>query len=182
MARAPSPDVALRPFGRADFDRLIAWVGTQETLSDWCAAYFSHPLDHAQLARYLEAGERPNGPVIVTAATPSGEVVGHVELSHVWPHLSSRLSRVLVAPERRRRGIGRAMVARALGFSFDRHHVDRIDLGVAAGNAAAIACYAGLGFRHVGTWPRAMQAGARVIDVTWMTLTRDAWAAGGTPA
>jgi ribosomal protein S18 acetylase RimI-like enzyme len=36
------------------------------------------------------------------------------------------------------------MVARAAAFSFKIHNVDRIDLGVAANNARAIACYGGL--------------------------------------
>jgi hypothetical protein len=59
----------------------------------------------------------------------------------IWPHLSSRLSRILVAPERRGEGIGSAMVARAVAVTFETHHVDRIDLGVAADNAPAFACY-----------------------------------------
>jgi RimJ/RimL family protein N-acetyltransferase len=169
------PEIALRPFGRDDFDRLISWVGTPEALGVWCASFFSFPLDGAQLARYLESAGRPPRSTILTAVTPTGEAVGHVELSHVWPHLSSRLSRVLVAPERRRTGIGAAMVWRALALSFETHCVDRIDLGVSADNEAAIACYNRTGFEHVGTWPHAMEAGPRVIDVYWMTVTRRSW-------
>jgi hypothetical protein len=29
--------------------------------------------------------------------------------------------------------------------------------------------------KHVGTWPHAMEAGPKVIDVYWMTLLRAAW-------
>jgi RimJ/RimL family protein N-acetyltransferase len=175
MMPRQSPDITLRPFGRDDFARVISWVGTPEALGEWCASFFAFPLDDAQLTRYLESAGQPPRSTILTAVAPTGEAIGHIELSHVWPHLSSRLSRVLVAPRCRRRGMGTAMVSRALALSFETHRVDRIDLGVSADNAAAIACYNRTGFGHVGTWPDAMAAGPRVIDVYWMTVTRSAW-------
>ena len=67
------------------------------------------------------------------------------------------------------------MIAKALSFFFRQHHVSRIDLGVSAGNTAAIACYEKLGFRHVGTWPGGIVVGAAKIDVYWMTVMRDQW-------
>jgi RimJ/RimL family protein N-acetyltransferase len=136
--------------------------------------FFRHPLDDAQLARYLESGKEPNARAI-WAAESGGDHVGHVEISQIWPHLSSRLSRVLVAPDRRRRGIGLAMIGKALSFSFREHHVSHIDLGVSATNTGAIACYARLGFTHVGTWPGGIMTEAEKIDVYWMTISREQW-------
>jgi RimJ/RimL family protein N-acetyltransferase len=169
------PDVALRPFAREDFGRLMSWVRSEAALVEWCAGFFRHPLDDVQLDRYLESGKQPNARAIWVAETSAGDPVGHVEISQVWPYLSSRLSRVLVAPDQRRRGIGSAMIAKALSFSFCQYHVSRIDLGVSAGNSAAIACYEKLGFTHVGTWPGGIVAGAAKIDVYWMTVMRDQW-------
>jgi RimJ/RimL family protein N-acetyltransferase len=169
--------VTLRPFGQGDFRRLISWVATAEALGQWCASFFAFPLSEDQLQRYLDSARQPNARVIFTAELPSGKPVGHVEVGHIWPHLSSRLSRVLVAPDCRRLGVGGTMIASAIGYSFETHHVDRIDLGVDADNAAAIACYRRQGFAHVGTWPQAMAAGPRIIDVYWMTLSRAAWEA-----
>jgi RimJ/RimL family protein N-acetyltransferase len=88
---------------------------------------------------------------------------------------ASRLSRVIVAPGRRGEGIGGAIVARAAAFSFETHHVAHVDLGVAAVNAGAIACYRRCGFDHVGTWPQAIHMGTKSIDVCWMTLLRMNW-------
>ena len=138
MNRDP-PQVTLRPFDCTDFERLISWVPTQQTLTQWCAAFFQHPLDAVQLQHYLDSTKQPNGRVIFTACDHSGEPVGHIEISMVWPHLSCRLSRILVAPDHRGKGIGGVMVARAVAVAFETHHVDRIDLGVAADNAPAIA-------------------------------------------
>ena len=115
---------------------------------------------------------RPPGcaAIIFTAQDHAGEPVGHIEISMIRPHLSCRLSRILVAPDRRGQGIGGAMVARAAAFAFGTYHVKRLDLGVAAGNAAAIACYTRQGFEHVGTWPNAIPTATGSIDVCWMTL------------
>src|SRR5690242_7300826 len=135
------PQATLHPFDRRDFERLISWVPTQQALMQWCAAFFQYPLDHAQLQRYLDTTTQPNTRMIFTARDQAGEPVGHIEISMIWPHLSCRLSRILVAPDRRGRGIGAAMVARTAAVAFDTHHVDRIDLGVAADNATAIDCY-----------------------------------------
>ncbi|MSO93518.1 MAG: N-acetyltransferase [Rhodospirillales bacterium] len=148
---------------------------TPEAHGQWCASFFAYPLTADRLQRYLDSAKEPNARAIFTALLSSGEAVGHVEIGHIWPYLSSRLSRVLVDPARRGKGIGRAVVGRAVAFSFETHGVARIDLGVDADNAAAIACYAHVGFSPVNTWPRAMSAGPKVIDVYWMTLTREAW-------
>jgi RimJ/RimL family protein N-acetyltransferase len=171
MAQAPV-QVRLRPFDRSDFEHLISWVPTSHALSRWCGAFFSHPLNEHQLQRYLDSATQPLVRTIFTATSLSGEAVGHISVAMIWPHLSSRLSRVLVAPSHRGRGIGRIMVANATAFSFETYHVDRIDLGVAADNAVAIACYHGQGFSHIGTWPKAIPIEAEIIDVCWMTLTR----------
>ena len=67
-------------------------------------------------------------------------------------------------------------IAKALSFTFDAHHVDRVDLGVSASNSAAIDCYDRAGFVRVGTWPKAIEVGSHTLDVIWMTLMRDRWA------
>jgi RimJ/RimL family protein N-acetyltransferase len=167
--------LTLRPFGERDFATLISWVPTADALGQWCAAFFAHPLDENQLRRYLESARTPGMREIFTVAE-AGRAVAHVELGMIWPHLSCRLSRVLVAPGERRLGVGRETVRLAVAHGFGRHHVDRIDLGVSADNEAAIGCYRKEGFVHVGTWPRAIRVGTRTIDVAWMTLARSAWA------
>jgi RimJ/RimL family protein N-acetyltransferase len=171
MAEEPL-QVRLRPFDRCDFESLISWLPTAHALSRWCGTFFSHPLNERQLRCYLDSAAQPLVRTIFTATTLSGEALGHISIAMIWPYLSSRLSRVLIAPARRGEGIGRTMVANATAFSFETYYVDRIDLGVAADNTVAIACYHGQGFSHIGTWPKAIPIEAETIDVCWMTLTR----------
>jgi RimJ/RimL family protein N-acetyltransferase len=171
--------ITLRPFTREDFARLISWVPTEADLAQWCAAFFKYPLTDAQLERYLESARQPNSRLIFTAFSAEDEGIGHIEISQIWPHLSTRLSRILVAPGQRRRGVASGMVAQALMTSFEQCFVDRVDLGVSAGNLAAIDCYLKLGFRRVGTWSNAILTATGNVDVVWMTVTRDVWAPRG---
>ena len=73
------------------------------------------------------------------------EIVGYGEVWHDPAAGEAELARILVAPDRRGRGVGRRLVAlladraRAAGF-------DAIWLRVVADNRAAIACYRAAGF------------------------------------
>lgn len=166
--------LTLRPFEERDFTTLISWVPTADALSQWCAGFFKHPLDEDQLRRYLDSARSPNTREIFTV-TQADRALAHVELGMIWPHLSCRLSRVLVAPGERCRGIGRETIHLAVSHGFERYHVDRIDLGVSDDNETAIGCYRKEGFVHVGTWPCAMVTGTRTVNIAWMTLARSAW-------
>ena len=170
-----SPDIRLRPFDAADFERLMSWVPDAAAHAAWCGGHFRYPLDATQLERYLQGAQQGTA-CIFTALDATSMPVGHVEISHIWPHLSTRLSRVLVAPSVRQRRIGTTMVAAAVRFSFESHGIDRIDLGVSAANGPAIGCYRKLGFSEVGRWPNAITTADGTIDVCWMTLTRQVWA------
>lgn len=56
-----------------------------------------------------------------------------------------------VAPEHRRRGLGRALIAHALDYARDTLRVRVVNLGVNTRNAAAIALYESMGFSIYGT-------------------------------
>jgi len=168
--------LVLRPFEKCDFSTLVSWVPTPDALAQWCAAFFAFPLDEAQLSRYLDSAKQPHARDIFTAIQ-DGESVGHVEVSMIWPHMSCRLSRVLIAPRFRGSGIGRKMVSLAVAHAFNNHHAARIDLGVSDDNQRAINCYCREGFAHAGTWPHAINLEGRTISVYRMTLTRSAWLA-----
>ena len=71
--------IELVPFCREDFDRLISWLPTEDGLIAWCAAFFSYPLTHAQLERYLESAKVPNARLVFTACSIEHGPVGHIE-------------------------------------------------------------------------------------------------------
>ncbi|MCX5606637.1 GNAT family N-acetyltransferase [Streptomyces sp. NBC_00047] len=98
---------------------------------------FSWPLDDAQLAAYAADPGRH----IWTAVSPGNHRVGHVSVS------GTRLGRVLIAPEARDQGLGRALVSQAVELCFGELALPEITLGVWAHNTAALRIYEKLGFR-----------------------------------
>ena len=95
----------LRPFEERDFAPLISWLRRPTSWSG-SAARFRHPLDGDQLRRHLQSATGSDTLETFTV-TRDGRTVAHVELGMIWPHLSCRLSRVLVAPGERGRGVRR---------------------------------------------------------------------------
>lgn len=151
-----------------DDDWLAGWLGTKATISGAVGADTARRLLTGSPATYLTA--RAHTPAVHGAGRASGAggdgdersavgartgsaaetssppVLGTIRVAHAgrWAALSC----LAVAPEARRRGLGRTLtlaaldVARAAGAS-------AAFLQVEAGNAAAIALYAALGFGPV---------------------------------
>jgi RimJ/RimL family protein N-acetyltransferase len=176
-AAGPTPTgVELRPFGRDGFDRLIGWIDSPEALRDWAAIFFDYPLTVPQLEEYLREAEAGRKRLFVALDAGSGRAIGHIELSHILPHLSAFVSRVLIGePAFRGRGYGTRLVETFVRYAFAEFGFHRLDLGVLPTNARAIHCYEKLGFRYVGTWPDGLKKGNVALTVNWMTLFRADW-------
>jgi len=171
--------VELEAFERGDIDRLTGWIGSAEELMTWAGPIFRWPLDRPQLERYLSAAEGAEPARRIFRAVEAGEVVGHVELNAIErTHRTATLSRVLVRPGLRGRGVGAAMVRGALAVAFDEMRLHRVDLFVFDFNAAAIACYDRLGFRHEGRLRDYRRLGDRYLSTLLMSMLEDEWRAG----
>ena len=69
-------------------------------------------------------------------------MVGYIQLNNINVRdRSAQVSRVLVAPSFRSKGIGYKMVKRVVEIGFDEFKLHRISLGVFDFNKGAIACY-----------------------------------------
>lgn len=166
--------IELQPFEEEDVDRLVSWIKTPDDLHGWAGLIFQFPLTREKALKYQSSASDPlqRRRIYKAVNTETGDVVGHIELSHIWPHLSGRVSRVLVGEaDLRGRGLGTAMVKSLAAAAFAEFSFHRLDVGVSVDNSRAIACYRKAGFRHVGTWLNAMEAPAGNIDVYWMSLS-----------
>ena len=115
-------------------------LGQIEEIEKLC---FSVPWTLEQLRSQLKDPQHK----FIAALDPEGRVLGYVGMMYVLDE--GYISNVAVAPEARRRGIGRALIrelmerAAALKLAF-------VTLEVRCGNAAAIALYEKQGFVPVG--------------------------------
>ena len=124
--------VTIRDAGREDLTRL-------EELEAQC---FSLPWTRAQLESQL-----PDGQHVFLAAEEDGKVLGYVGMMTVLDE--GYISNVATAPEARRRGIGRALIAQLMQRAADRE-LSFVTLEVREHNEAAIRLYEGFGFKPVG--------------------------------
>lgn len=118
---------------------MIALVGAAhaDTLAALHASAFDAPWSAAEIAKLLA---NPNA---FALADESGFVLA-------WSIADeAEILTVAVAPDARRRGLGRALVASAMGVAAARG-ASAMLLDVAADNVAARALYAALGFSEVG--------------------------------
>jgi RimJ/RimL family protein N-acetyltransferase len=140
----------LRPLEPADCETLVSWLDSADALTQWSGPWdFRWPLDRQQLLRDLRARGRER--LIVAGCEPDGRLVAHGTLTFRHQHRIGLISRILVAPDRRRRGIGSRLVGELVRIGFDQEGLHRLQLGVYDFNAPAIACYRRLGFVIEGT-------------------------------
>ena len=77
---------------------------------------------------------------------------------------------VYVAPELRGKGMGEAMVRRAIEYAVALPGLEQIDLSVAKSSTAARKLYASLGFEAFAYEPRALKVGDHYVDEEHMKL------------
>jgi RimJ/RimL family protein N-acetyltransferase len=169
--------ISLRPFGRADFDRLIACAETPEFLYQWSGPLFTFPLDRAQLERYLLTGVgEPPTTRLFTAIDEAGAPVGHIELTHIdRRNRAASVARVLIFSEHRGKGLGREMLTLALQVGFEALGLHRLELLVFDFNRAAIAAYEHAGMTIEGRLRDVLKVGDEFWSVSQMSMLEDEW-------
>jgi RimJ/RimL family protein N-acetyltransferase len=171
--------IALKPFGRSDFSRLIGWVKSPEFLLQWAGPIFNYPLDNAQMEKYINGSEKDfvKRKIFKVIWTDTNEVVGHIELNDIdKKNKSAALCRVLIGePSLRGKGIGTQMVTRLLTVGFDQLGLHRIDLVVFDFNRAAINCYKKAGFTIEGHLRDARRLGDQYWSLYQMSILAHEW-------
>jgi RimJ/RimL family protein N-acetyltransferase len=144
--------IDLVPFTEDDIDRLIGWIPSEDALLRWTASSFAFPLTREHLRRHLqESAERGDRLIFKAVETASGAACGHIELGGIdQRNRSLRIGRVLLDPAVRGRGLGVAMMRRAVAVAFGQLGMHRVELAVFEVNPQAIACYERAGFRQEG--------------------------------
>ena len=174
------PTVHLRPFGRADFDRLIASAVSAEFVYQWAGALFTYPLDRPQLERYLLSSiGNPPTTRLFTALDETETPVGHIELTRIDRHnRAASVARVLVFAGQRGRGIGRAMLTQVLRVGFEELGLHRIELLVFDFNQAAIRAYEQAGMSIEGRLRDVRKVGDDFWSVYQMSMLENEWRSG----
>lgn len=140
------PKTVIRPAAAADLPAILSLYRVlDEELVDLQPEFFcAAPREEETVRRYIEA---PDADFLL--AEQEGAVVGFAlvlyagwtpEFSCVLPHRYASLNDLIVAPEKRRQGIGSSLLGAAKRWARDRR-LEYLELNVLAQNSSAIALY-----------------------------------------
>lgn len=141
--------ITLEKFKEADFDRLICWVDSEESMIQFSGPIFDYPITHCQLDNYVNTENRLVYKVI---DTDFEEVIGHAELNNIdYKNMSARVCRILVGgKQHRNKGYGKAIINELVRVAFEDLNFHRLDLAVYDFNQQAIKCYKDFGIEIEG--------------------------------
>jgi ribosomal protein S18 acetylase RimI-like enzyme len=129
--------VELRSFAAGDAAVVAAWAGPAEAVM-WCGHHGGAVPAEKVAGWAAEEGVRAFG------LYDAGRLVAYGELWLDDDEAEVELARLIVAPERRRRGVGRALVAELTALALGAY--PDVFMRVHPDNAAALRCYLGAGF------------------------------------
>jgi RimJ/RimL family protein N-acetyltransferase len=160
----PADAVGLTNLGRAVSSEPEGWLITD---GDWRSV--------GEERRYLRAARRSPNAAVFVAETRDG-IVGRLSLardSHpASPHVADL--GLMVAAEARRRGIGRALLERAVEWAREAG-VEKLELHVFPHNEPAIRLYEEFGFEREGLRRAHYRRGDELVDAVLMAY-RLGWA------
>lgn len=135
----------LSPLTESDFPTLISWIDSPEGLFQFAGEQFDYPLTEEQLVSYLKLKKQKPFKAI---DTDTGKMVAQGEFNFSDSKIP-RLSRILVNPNERGKGIGEQLVRLMAKRLFEDESLQIIDLRVFEWNKGAVRCYEKVGFKII---------------------------------
>jgi ribosomal protein S18 acetylase RimI-like enzyme len=152
----------LREFRELDALEVASWPASLDEVRRWAGSDPGWPVDASVFGRW-HAGPGVRPYVLCDA----GEQVGYGEVGIDEPEREVELARIIVSPDRRRRGVGRRLVRLLLEQASPAGLPDAF-VRVVPENRAALACYRGAGFSPVSESEREEFNRGQPVDYVWM--------------
>ncbi len=144
------PEVKVESFTLNRTPTILSWIGTERELKLWSGNTFPQALSRQTFLSHLN---RENLHPF-SGLSPDGELVAYGELVGKQGG-EGILCRVIVEPDLRRQGYGKAFCTELLSIAFKKFRYRHLTLNAFHFNTPAIRCYKSLGFRQVAFRPKA---------------------------
>jgi RimJ/RimL family protein N-acetyltransferase len=156
--------IKFEKFNKLDFERLITWIDSEETMIQFSDPLFSYPLTFEQLEYYVKIDNR----LLYKIIDPSiNKIIGHAEIHIDNENCNARLRHILIGnKQNRNKGYGKAIMKELIRIAFDDLKLHRLDLGVYKFNKQAVKCFRHCGFKKEGI----LKENKKVGDTYWSTL------------
>ena len=166
----------IKRFREKDIGRVCSWIKSERALVQWAGPIFSWPMTRKQFREQLQAtkGKRPT--LYPFGLYRGDTVIGYCELAaYSRKSNSAQLSRVIISPKYRNKGLAQKMIDSVLKFGFEELELNRIGLGVFDFNKPAIKCYKNIGFKLEGTLRESSKVGSHYWNCHLMSILRKEW-------
>lgn len=133
----------IRPYKTADAETILSWCRDERTFYQWTAGVMGeYPIT------VKEFGFVEN--LMAFAAFDETGIQGFFTMRNPREFLEElRFGFVIVNPDKRGKGYGKAMIELGLKYAFDIYGAKKVSLGVFENNLPAYHCYKAVGFEDV---------------------------------
>ena len=135
--------IRLRPYKPADADTILSWCKDEKAFYRWTAGILENfPITQKEFS-FVES-------LMPFTAFDETGIVGFFTLRNPGDTLDElRFGFVIVNPDIRGKGYGKAMLQLGVKFAFEIYGAKRVSLGVFENNPSAYHCYKAVGFDDV---------------------------------
>lgn len=134
--------IKIRPYKPEDSQSILSWCGNERAFYQWSAGVLgNYPITPTEFA-FVEK-------LMPFTAFDETGIIGFFTLRQPGETAEElRLGFVIVKPDMRGKGYGKAMLRLGIKFAFD-HGAKRVSLGVFENNPSAYYCYKSVGFNDI---------------------------------
>lgn len=135
--------IRLRPYNTNDADTILSWSNDKISFYKWSAGVLGeYPITKKQFGFVNN--------LMAFTTIEDNEIVGFFTMRRPSESFDElRFGFVVVNPEKRGKGYGKAMLQLGLKFAFEIYGAKRVSLGVFENNESAYYCYKAVGFQDV---------------------------------
>lgn len=175
MPRLYGSRIMLREYQESDLDKIVTWVGNPETVQ-YLSDIFLYPQSAKQSRKFLDHAMSGDWTGFVIAHRTTAEYIGQIDfVSLDLKNGCGELGMVIGEGRSRGQGFGREALELLLRFGFDEVRLNRIQLSVWAGNAAARRAYEAVGFVQEGIRRQRWYRRGSYHDEVCYAMLQDEW-------
>ena len=98
---------------------ILSWIKTEADMVQWAGSVFSWPLTQKQFREHLKSAKAQQPTLYPFTLCDEDELLGYCEISdYIRKNDSAMLSRVIISPRKRGKGLGEFMIKEVLRFGF----------------------------------------------------------------
>jgi RimJ/RimL family protein N-acetyltransferase len=156
-------EARISPVGREEVHALVSWIRNEEDLDLWSGNTFRNGFSTGKMQLHLNRTDLDSFAYL----DKNKNLLCYADIVRKEKR-TGILCRVIVHPDHRRQGLGKAFCKDLLSWAKDNGNYLSIHLNTFGHNKAALACYEALGFHTVSIKPKCREVGGELQDLIVM--------------